>query len=76
VRTSVSQERVAAALCTEELFLSIVYIIYILIALLHIRKVNREGGGKDTDSQHDTFSGPSWVSHLPAGPHCGLQGFR
>jgi hypothetical protein len=27
------------------------------------------------DSQHDTFSAPSWVSHLPAGPSCNLQGF-
>jgi hypothetical protein len=31
---------------------------------------------KGTDGQHDTFCGPSWVSHLPAGPHSELQGFR
>jgi hypothetical protein len=25
-------------------------------------------GGEDTDGQHNTFSGPSWVSHPLAGP--------
>ncbi len=38
--------------------------------------VNHVGWGKDTDSQHDTFGRPSWVSHLPAGPHLGLQSFQ
>ncbi len=32
-------------------------------------------GGEDTDFQHDTLSGPAG-SHLPAGPHRGLQSFR
>jgi hypothetical protein len=59
----------AAALCTQELFLSIVYIIYILIALLHIRKVNREGRGEGCrqSTQHIQrsqlgFTPPSWTS--------------
>jgi hypothetical protein len=36
-------------------------------------RLNVGGGGMD--GQHDTFSGVSWVSHLPAGPPYGLQGF-
>jgi hypothetical protein len=28
------------------------------------------------ERQHKTLRGPSWVSHLPAGPHCGLQILR
>jgi hypothetical protein len=31
-------------------------------------------GGMDT--QHNKFSSPSWVSHLPAGHPYDLQGFR
>ncbi len=34
------------------------------------------GVGEDTDSQHDAFSSPSWVSHLSDGPSCDKQGFR
>ncbi len=38
----------------------------------HIRWSTMLGGGKSTNGQHDTFGGPSWVSHLPAKPHDGL----
>jgi hypothetical protein len=31
--------------------------------------------GKDTDGQHNLFSGPRWVSHLRVGSQYGLQGF-
>jgi hypothetical protein len=31
---------------------------------------------RSQDGQHDTFSSPTCVSHLPAGPQYGLQGFR
>ncbi len=58
-------------LCSEELFLSTQYIWF----SQHFRKVNHEGG-EDIDGRHDTFSGPSWISHLPAGPQWGLQGFQ
>jgi hypothetical protein len=58
-------------LCSEELFLSTQYI----WLSQHFRKVNHEGG-EDMDSRHDIFSGPNWVSHLPAGPQWGLQGFQ
>jgi hypothetical protein len=37
----------------------------------NIRQVNCRGEGMD--SQRDTFSSLSWVSHLPAGPSCVLQ---
>ncbi len=33
-------------------------------------------GRGDMGSQHSTFSGPSWVSHLPVRPHQDLQGLR
>jgi hypothetical protein len=31
------------------------------------------GGGKDKDSQHNRFSGSSWISHLPAGPFYAIK---
>jgi hypothetical protein len=70
VRTSVSQDQVIAPLCTKELFLCSVF-----TALPTYQKLNHEGG-EDLDSQYDTFSRPSWVSHFPAGPHYSLQGFQ
>jgi hypothetical protein len=33
-------------------------------------------GGKDMDSEHDTFGRPSWVSHIPGDPHLRIQSFR
>jgi hypothetical protein len=63
----VSQGRVKATLCTEKLFLRTKYI-YIGFSS-HIRQ-EKMWEGKDTDGQHNTFSGPSWVSHLSAGLSC------
>jgi hypothetical protein len=70
VRTSVSQDRVTVTLCIEEVFLRTPYI----WLSPHIGQV-KFGQWKDPDSQHNTFSSPSLVSHLPAGPPCNLQGF-
>jgi hypothetical protein len=65
LRTSVSQNRVTVTLCTEELFLRTHYI----YLSPHIRQV-KMCSGKETEGQHDKWSGPSWVSHLPAVPSC------
>ncbi len=67
VRTSVSKDRATVTLCTGELF-------FRTKDSSLIRHVKR-GWGEDTDSQDDTFSGPSWVSHLPTVPPCASQGF-
>jgi hypothetical protein len=72
VRTSVLQDQMTATLCTEELLLSTRYI----LLSLHIRWSTMWGGGGDLEDQHDTYGRPSWVSHLLARPHCGLQVFR
>jgi hypothetical protein len=70
VRTSVSQDRVTGTLYTKELFLSTQYIFNVALPAYHI--VNYLGA-EDTNGQHNTFGRPSWVSHLPAIPHHGLQ---
>jgi hypothetical protein len=57
MRTSVSQDRVTATLCIEELFLSTLYIYS--SPRISERSTMR---GEDTDSQHDTFRSPNWVN--------------
>ncbi len=65
-----SQDRETATLCTEDLFLSTQYI---HISLPAYQMVNYVGEVEVTDGQYHIFSGPSWVSHLPAGTHHGLH---
>ncbi len=72
VRTSVSQDRVTVNCVLRNCFSK--HTQYICIALLAYQKGH--SGGEDTDGWHDTFSSPSLSSHLPPGPHCGLQGFQ
>ncbi len=68
LRTSVSQDRVAATLGTEELFFSTQYI------LLHAFQMgNHVGCGVGYGQSTRHIQQPSWVSHLPAGPYHGLQ---
>jgi hypothetical protein len=57
-----SQDRVLATLCTEELFLSTQHI------ALPVYQKAKMCRGEDADSQQDAFGSPSWVPHLPAGP--------
>jgi hypothetical protein len=45
------------------------------IALSTFQTGKKCRGGRDTDEQHDTFSSPSCVSHLPSEPLSDLQGF-
>jgi hypothetical protein len=52
VRTSVSQDRVIATLCTKELFLCTQYIL-----LSPCTKQVKRGEGEDLDGQHDTLGG-------------------
>jgi hypothetical protein len=68
----VVRNSVTATVCTEELILRTRYI-YVALSTYHTGQMWKWGGG--IDGQHDTFSGPSWVSHIPAGPPCDLQGF-
>jgi hypothetical protein len=75
VRTSVSQDRVTATLYTEELFLRMQYKHVYCVALFTYHTGQNVGGG-NTESQHETFYSPRWVSHLPTGPSCDLQGFQ
>jgi hypothetical protein len=63
--------RTSVTLCTEELFLRLS-----INSSPCISDGEPRGVGWDMDHQHDTFGGPSWVSHLLAGPHPGLQSFQ
>jgi hypothetical protein len=60
-RTSVSQDRATATLCTEGLFLSTQYI----QVSPHIRRSTIRGGGEYGQSTRH-IRGPSWVSHPPS----------
>jgi hypothetical protein len=71
VRISVSQKQVTVTLCTEELFLSSQYSIYIALPTYLMVNYVGEGGIRTVN----TIGRHSWVSHLPARPHCGLQSF-
>ncbi len=68
-RTSVSQDRVTETLYSEELFHITQY------KSLSTSQIVKNVWGWGTDSQNNTFSGHSWVSHLPAGLSCDIQGF-
>ncbi len=56
MRTSVSQNQVIVILCTEELFLRTQYV----QLTPHITQV-KMWGGVETERQHGTQIGPSWV---------------
>ncbi len=65
LKTSVSQNRVTATLCTEEVFLRTQYI---LIALSTYQSGENVWGSRD--GQHNTWISPGCGSHLSANPPC------
>ncbi len=72
VRTSVSQDRAIATLCTEVLF---PFTQYTYIALSTYQTGKTWGGrGYRRSTQH--ISKASWIPHLPAGPHHEFQSFQ
>jgi hypothetical protein len=75
VRTSVSQTEWQWCCILRNCFTGL-STVYIALSTYQAGKYVCGGGGKETDNQHNTKSGPSWVLHLPAGLSCDKTGLR